>query len=259
MAIAPRITLAIFTSALLLLSVDARANSLLISPNPNPGQRFPVQGDCARNGINPSEPHIDLTRSTWSCTGGSGQMMRIFYREGPQDCVYIDNTNNDNGENRAFFIPLQSSDEWLAFKANLPGGVRLRYGCMGQVVKDSCGNEYALPDAPASDDPKDVVKINVGKYEVEYTCPFTVTDKVSGENKTLTHIGGCGTWQKVKESGACSVVNTPAPTTPPDVIPVPTTPGVAPPTAPTGGETTTILPTTPIDNPSGPVFQLPNN
>ncbi|MBI3419612.1 MAG: hypothetical protein HY053_05730 [Proteobacteria bacterium] len=167
-------TLVLFCGLLagLLCSAPARANSLLISPNPNPAEHFPMQGDCARNGINTADPNIDLTRATWACTGASQQMVRIFYREGPEECVYIDNFNNDGGELRAFFVPLQTSDEWAAFAANLPGGVRLRYGCPGGVRKDPCGNEFVLPDMPASDNPNDIVHIlTQGDYQAQFACP----------------------------------------------------------------------------------------
>jgi hypothetical protein len=34
---------------------EAQANSLLISPNPNLGEKFALQGDCSNHGINPAE------------------------------------------------------------------------------------------------------------------------------------------------------------------------------------------------------------
>jgi hypothetical protein len=181
--------------------MDARANSLLISPNPNQGQKFPTQGDCHSNGIDPSNPNIDVTRSTWACSGASQQMMFIFYREGPQECVYIDNFNNDNGRKNAFFVPLQTSDEWLAFAANLPGGVRLRRGCKGVIMTDPCGNRFALPDVQASDSPNDVFTVTTsnGAYKADYTCPLTSTAGAS-----LTDTGGCGAWVKGKEDGVCT-------------------------------------------------------
>lgn len=247
---APRFCLVIALAGLMVAASGAAwANSYLISPNPNPGQKFPVQGDCAQNGLNPAEPHIDLTRSTWACTGASSQMLRIFYQGGPEECVYIDNFNNDDNEPRAFFIPLQSSEEWLAFAANLPGGVHLRYGCPGEILSDTCGNEFVLPDAEASDDPKSVIHIVSGTGDhIDFSCPLTAQD-----GKSLAKTGGCGAWVKVKETGNCD----PA---------VSTGGGKAANTGTQGtnsnsnntnnGPTTTILPTTPPDNPGGPLIPM---
>jgi hypothetical protein len=179
---------------------EAQANSLLISPNPNLGEKFALQGDCSNHGINPAEtPNVDLTASTLACYGASQQMLRIFYREGPNECVYIDNFNRDGNQLRAFFIPLRTSDEWIAFSSNLPGGVRLRYGCPGQLMKDACGNPFGLPDMPASDDPEDVIEITTpGGYKGRFSCPMTLTD---GKQRSI--VGGCGTWKVVKEEGDC--------------------------------------------------------
>jgi hypothetical protein len=240
---------------------NAHANSLLISPNPNQGQKFPVQGDCSRNGINPAQPNIDLTRSTWACAGASSQMMRVFYRDGPQDCVYIDNFYNVKGETPAFFVPMQTSDEWLAFVTHLPGGVHLRYGCMGGLLKDACGNVFALPDAPASDDPKDIVKVtsNAGGYEAEFSCPMTTVNAATGKPQPLTASGGCGAWKKTKESGSCGpLVGEPkTPGEDQNLIDVNVNIGNSAPGAPTTNEpTTSILPTTPITNPGGPLIPL---
>ncbi|HVY12165.1 MAG TPA: hypothetical protein VHB73_01210, partial [Alphaproteobacteria bacterium] len=152
----------------------AFANSYLISPNPNSGQKFPMQGDCSQHGINPADPQIDVTRSTWACQGASNQMLRVFYQNGPEVCVYIDNFTSNDGEKPALFVPLNSSDEWLAFEAHKPGGVHLRYGCPGQIVSDDCGNRFSLPDAPASDNPGDVIHVATsGDYTADYACPYT--------------------------------------------------------------------------------------
>lgn len=219
--------------ALLATTDAARANSLLISPNPNPFQRFSVQGDCPRNGIDPTAPNIDLTRATWACSGTSSQMLRIFYSEGPQECVYIDNFNNDNDIIRAFFVPLQTSDEWNAFAANLPGGVRLRYGCPGGVHKDPCGNLFTLPDAPASENPDDTIRITTeNDYEADFICPVQGVG-VNGQPYVLS--SGCGEWQQVHESGNCGITHipeTPNPNPPPP-IPIPGTEGNA--GGPSGG------------------------
>ncbi len=183
-------------------SGPALANSELISPNPTTGGRtvvggsFVLQGDCARNGIDTFRPGIDLKRSTWACTGASSQMLQIYYADGPQECVYIDNFNYDRGQYRAFFVPLQTSDEWIAFRQNRPGGVRLRFGCAGVIGADPCGNEFGLPDAPASDEEGDAVRVTTGDWRAVYKCPYTLDD-----DRKLD--GGCGEWVKVSETGAC--------------------------------------------------------
>jgi hypothetical protein len=204
----------IFLVVVLLACGAAQANSYLISPNPNLGGVFGLQGDCANHGINPAEPKLDLTVSTWACYGASQQMLKIFYRDGPQACVYIDNFNRDDNEIRAFFIPLKSSEEWIAFASHLPGGVRLRYGCPGQLMKDACGNGFGLPDMPASDDPKDIIQITTpGGFKGQFSCPMTLDD-----GRLRTTVGGCGAWKVVKEEGDCvpvaaSELSTPAPGT----------------------------------------------
>lgn len=185
----------------------AAYSSPLIYPNPTPGGKFVLQGVCARHGIEASNPQIDMTRSTWACNGASDKMLRIFYRGGPNECVYIDNFNNDGDVIKAFFVPLATSEEWLAFKQNLPGGMRLRFGCPGVIQKDPCGNEFALPDAPASDDEGDAIRITTGgDYAATYSCFYTLPPE-TGEadaattTKVLDH--GCGEWKKTKETGSC--------------------------------------------------------
>jgi hypothetical protein len=223
---------AVLFFAVALVSGVAQANSMLVSPNPNLGEKFALQGDCSHHGINPAEvPNVDLTRSTLACYGASQQMLRIFYREGPQECVYIDNFNRDGDQIRAFFIPLNSSDEWIAFSSNLPGGVRLRYGCPGQIMKDACGNPFGLPDMPASDDPKDVIQITTpGGYKGQFSCPMTLDD-----GKQRTAVGGCGAWKVTKEEGDCVPV---AVSTISEPLPGTGNPG-----------TTSILPENPLDVP----------
>lgn len=177
---------------------SAYGSSELIEPNPTPGGVFPLQGVCARHGISQAAPGLDLKTSTWACHGASDKMLRIFYRKGPQECVYIDNFNNDGGTIKAFFVPLQTSEEWLAFKANLPGGVHMRFGCPGIIMKDACGNPFALPDTPASDAPEDAIRITTGgDYRAEYVCPYTLSGRV-----VMDH--GCGTWQLKSEKGNCA-------------------------------------------------------
>lgn len=183
-----------------LLASATVGSSPLIYPNPTPGGRFVLQGVCTRHGIEPSNPQIDLSLSTWACNGASDKMLRIFYQQGPQECVYIDNFNNDGGQIKAFFVPLATSEEWMAFRANRPGGVNLRYGCPGVILKDPCGNEFALPDSPASDN--DTVKISTtGDYTVSYECPYTLS--ISDAGRKEVRDSGCGEWKKKEEKGSC--------------------------------------------------------
>jgi hypothetical protein len=233
---------AVLLCASAFFAAPAHANSLLIAPNPNQGQKFPVQGDCARNGIDPSNPPGDQTRSTWSCTGASSKMVRIFYRDGPEICVFIDNFNNDGGQSHAFFVPLQSSEEWLAFAANKPGGVNLRYGCKGIVAHNGCG-DFPLPDAPASDNPADVQSFTgKGGVKVEFSCPATQ------DFGDISVVGGCGEW-KLKNPDDCATTSILPTTTPGSGPIIPITPG-------SGG--TVTPPTTgipPLETP-GPVIPI---
>jgi hypothetical protein len=213
--------LAIFLAGSALADISALRTGL-IEPNPNPGQKFPLQGDCAnttQNRISEANPGIDLKTSTWACHGGSSRMMRVFYREGPQECVYIDNDfKNTNGRYSSLFVPLQSAEEWQAFKANIPGGVRLRYGCPGILLTNACGTQVPLPDHHASDVPY-MIDLPDG-YRAEYICPYTL-----GDGQVLDH--GCGEWQRVRVIQECSLPG-----------------GVAPGTVPgaTGGTIDPVLP-----------------
>lgn len=202
--------------ALLLASGIAHADSELMNPlTDSSGQvrtPFPLQGNCVENGINLSDPGINQQVSTWACHGSTGgdKMLFISYREGPTECVYIDNFNNDGGQIRAFFVPLKTSDEWLAFRSpgNLPGGVTLRTGCPKTIFEDPCGNPFQLPDQPVSDAPEDNIQIATkGDYKAAYQC----TDIVGNPGNTRTGLeSGCGAWLKRSESGDCHPKTPPA-------------------------------------------------
>jgi hypothetical protein len=182
------------------------ARTGLIEPNPNPGEKFPLQGACGQWNINEANPGIDLKSSTWSCPGDSARMMRVYYREGPQECVYIDNTfRNAQGGRSSLFVPLQSSEEWLAFKANLPGGIRLTYGCPGVLLTNACGTQIPLPDQRASNTPY-VIELPDG-YKAEYICPYGLEG-----GQVLDH--GCGEWQRVRVISECKLPGGVAPSTP---------------------------------------------
>src|SRR6185436_10147886 len=90
----------------------------------------------------------------------------------------------------------------------------------GGVFQDPCGNEFVLPDAPASDSVNDVIHIlTEADYHAEYVCP------VAGQGPDGLPLSiGCGAWQKVKESGNCGITSIPErPIDPTPPIPIPGT------------------------------------
>ena len=192
--------------ALLLLPPAIACASELMSPLTDPSGQlrtpFPLQGNCVENNIDLSDPGIDRNVSSWACHGvtGSDKMLFVSYQGGPTECVYIDNFNNDGGVIRAFFVPLKTSEEWLAFRnpANLPGGVTLRIGCAKTIFEDPCGNPYQLPDQPVSEAPGDAIQIATqGDYKASYQCIDAGPPNNGGVES------GCGAWGKRSESGDC--------------------------------------------------------
>lgn len=190
--------------------------SSLIFPNPTTGGAFRTQGVCAANGMKSADINAtDFQRATWACTGISDNMLRIFYKDGPQECVYIDNKFNDEeGTSAAFFVPLSTSVEWLQFKANRPASISINYGCPGGIYQDECGNNYVLPEMRACDDEVaaregkacEVVTIKTsGDYEVQFKCSAKTMAPAKlkvGEN--IISAAGCREFVKFGEKGTCT-------------------------------------------------------
>src|SRR5262249_9446427 len=116
---------------------DARAADLIQS-----GFSFPLQGDCATNKL--KDISNDPTLSTWACFGLSDTQLDFRYTNGAgESCLYID---NDSSPQHAFFVPLRTDAEWIAFKratqqnGTLNNQVFLSYGCKAEdIPPGQCG------------------------------------------------------------------------------------------------------------------------
>jgi hypothetical protein len=182
---------------------DCEVIPLDSNSNATPNTKFLVQGNCATIGMDVAATEIDLRKANWSCPGVSSDMMHVLYQQGDRECVYIDNHSFEDGQKYAFFVPMCSYAEWNSFKTNLPGGVRLRYGCAAQIYHDACGRSYPLPDMPASDHPGDAITFPTANGgTVAFMCPRTYTN-ASGQPYDLNTVGGCGIWKPVGTFDDC--------------------------------------------------------
>jgi hypothetical protein len=158
----------------------------------------PLQGSCDVNKL-AADAHKgnDANFSTWSCTGLSDTPLNFdFDNKESESCLYIDNISD---EEIAYFVPMRTYVEWLAFKTatkangSLVNKVAITYGCNADVVqKDSCGEGANLPSA------------RHGAYHTVFS-PSPSTLKTTFYCEALN---GCGTWVKTNETGTCKVNGT---------------------------------------------------
>ena len=144
----------------------------------------------------------NLCASTWSCRGDAKDMVKATYANGLKICVYIDNSGD-----QAYFVPLNTAEEWTAFSDtnHTPADVRIVVGCPGGVKEDPCGNKYSLPDTRGSDNSKDSTFRfqTTGDYSVEFSCPATLKSKDDKTGiETSVPVVNCGEW-KITETGSC--------------------------------------------------------
>jgi len=161
----------------------------------------PVNGICPQRNVSGT----DLCISTWSCHGASKNMLHATYRSGVNLCVYLDNSSTDL--NQAYFVPLNTSEEWQAFSntGNTPPDVKIVVGCPGGVKTDECGNKYTLPDVRVSDDPDDVQRVVISPdYSLDYFCPATIKTKDKDGIETAQPVVNCGDWV-ITRHGACAM------------------------------------------------------
>jgi hypothetical protein len=154
------------------------------------GSEVPLQGSCADNGMAGDNRGASSGISTWSCAGSASSMMNLTFADGSYDhCVYIDNTDP---EKHAYFVPMKTMQEWLAFKGNtLAGGtlynkIRVTYGCEATSVSDECNTKQNLPRARSGTD----VSVKTGNKVTHYSCTATTT---------------CGVWAVSGSAGNCPV------------------------------------------------------
>jgi hypothetical protein len=158
----------------------------------------PLQGSCDANALT-ADAHkgVDANFSTWSCTGISYTPLNFeFDNKETESCLYIDNISADK---KAYFVPMRTYPEWLAFKqatksdGTLSGKVVITYGCNADTLqKDSCGEGANLPAA-------------------RHGASITVSSPSPSNLKTTFHceaLDGCGSWVKTSETGVCKIDGT---------------------------------------------------
>ncbi|MDX1923307.1 MAG: hypothetical protein SFW65_09285 [Alphaproteobacteria bacterium] len=155
------------------------------------GSEIPLQGSCKNNGLNPDELGISGKNATLSCTGKGTDMLNLFYSDGTFDkCVYIDNLDPNN---KALFIPVRTSQEWLAFKnttqrdGNLHNKVRMTYGCEAGTITDPCSMGQTFPRGRNG---AQVTFTSKATKILNYTCIATTK---------------CGVWTLTSSTGTCPV------------------------------------------------------
>jgi hypothetical protein len=128
--------------------------------------------------------------STWSCTGLSDTALDFAFTGGLREsCLYIDNIS---AVQHAFFVPMRTEAEWLAFKAatlsngTLENKVEINYGCLADdTLTDSCENAASVPaarhGASVSIDTSSIMRAT-------FMCEAT---------------NGCGNWVRIAEEGTC--------------------------------------------------------
>ncbi len=155
------------------------------------GSELPLQGSCKKNGLDSDELGSSGKNATLSCTGKGTDMVNLFYSDGTYDkCVYIDNLDRNN---QALFIPVRTSQEWLAFKAttqadgNLNNKVRITYGCDAGTIMDPCSMGQVFPR---------------GRNGAQVTFTSNATKIL---NYTCVATTKCGVWTLTSSTGTCPV------------------------------------------------------
>ena len=153
------------------------------------GPEMALQGNCA------ASPNVNTDRgagaaiSTIACPGLSTAPLTFSYSDGTaESCLYIDNADP---QSHTFFVPMQQSVEWNAFKTSslsdsLSHSVSLVYGCPSETLASPCSGTKTLPAGR-----------NGQSMQVTVTPTMTAT-------YTCTALSACGHWSLSQTPGSCT-------------------------------------------------------